>query len=698
MTSNPQAFLARIRDLASRADGRRPTELTRAARVARKRRAEIRHWLAPTGLTPLAPLGFANTLGAIRDHYFLDMDQNVPWPEQELQRDLRRLALLAGAGTSGKHRTAVFVTGGHETRRILACIESLLSWPDSSGVQIVIADSEPSVDSLRIATAVPSVDLLLGPVDDPWWLRAGLTARAHQCEQLCVVSGKLLVLPGWRDALTFQLDRPDVGLVGARLIGWSAVTKRVRHTGHAATTHDVASVAQSWGMRTDVSALFDGTPFDPLEEGSVGELCGLVRSGKMRVLNASDCIVLAQSNRETHELTALERNVNPAGHVHARQRRMVVAANIPRPDVNSGSEDIYWLVRHMADLGVEITFVTLGERAEDEYVWSLRRLGVRVVFVESAIAPNALIATVASAGALIAINGTEFAALLQTTRQRAGSRSPLVYLPLDLRNPIESVQEATDFVGDLGQRFFDENNADQMAAIRAADLAGVISIAELDYLRSQEATINAFLLPILRSDPDRTRTGELTQPTVVFVGGFKHPPNPISVSWFISEVWPLVFDAVPNAQLRIYGSDLAEELGAHWAGTHGVQVIGRYLNAADPYRDADVVVAPLLVGGGVKGKVVTALGHGVPVVGTTVAADGLPQDVADCIRIADNARDMATAVCELLTDESKSQARRVASVRAYDRHYSESAGRRQVRDLMQLVDEFSQEESPARDS
>jgi glycosyltransferase involved in cell wall biosynthesis len=94
-------------------------------------------------------------------------------------------------------------------------------------------------------------------------------------------------------------------------------------------------------------------------------------------------------------------------------------------------------------------------------------------------------------------------------------------------------------------------------------------------------------------------------------------------------------------------------------------VVGR-VPAVEPYLDAaQVVVAPLRIGGGIKVKVLEALARGRPIVATSVAAQGLGSAGADCMRIADDPESFARAVVSLLRrpeerDELARQARAFA--------------------------------------
>ena len=88
------------------------------------------------------------------------------------------------------------------------------------------------------------------------------------------------------------------------------------------------------------------------------------------------------------------------------------------------------------------------------------------------------------------------------------------------------------------------------------------------------------------------------------------------------------------------------------------------------YRNATVAIAPLRFGGGVKLKVVEAMAAGVPMVTTSVGAQGLP-GIEDCIVVADDAQAIADAVVALIKDRTRASALVVTGHDYLREHYSE---------------------------
>lgn len=143
--------------------------------------------------------------------------------------------------------------------------------------------------------------------------------------------------------------------------------------------------------------------------------------------------------------------------------------------------------------------------------------------------------------------------------------------------------------------------------------------------------------------------------TVLFVGLMRRAENWKSICWFVDESWPEVRMRNPDAKLRIVGEDPPDEI---WrlASEH-VDVTGFVENLSDAYLDADVFVAPLLYGAGVKMKVPQAMLYGLPVVATDIAAEGIVDRSGEEIfgAVTNDPHRMAAAIADLLADPEASR-------------------------------------------
>jgi glycosyltransferase involved in cell wall biosynthesis len=158
---------------------------------------------------------------------------------------------------------------------------------------------------------------------------------------------------------------------------------------------------------------------------------------------------------------------------------------------------------------------------------------------------------------------------------------------------------------------------------------------------------------------------------LLFVGGFAHSPNADAIIWFCREVLPQLSTGHRPLQLSIVGSRAGPDIRA--LQQPGVEVLGFVSDdeLRRLYRQADIVVAPLRYGAGVKGKVIEAMARGVPVVTTDVGAQGI--DHADrLLFIGNTAQEIAQAVVAAGNPDDARQ-RALASIAYVETNYSTQA-------------------------
>jgi len=156
--------------------------------------------------------------------------------------------------------------------------------------------------------------------------------------------------------------------------------------------------------------------------------------------------------------------------------------------------------------------------------------------------------------------------------------------------------------------------------------------------------INPFGVDVsAEADPNLEQPDE-----VVFIGGFRHPPNVDAALWLGNEIMPRLRSLRPGIRLSIVGSYPTNAVQA-LAGDD-IIVTGR-VPSVEPYLErAGVVLAPLRTGGGMRVKVLQAMGMGKAVVTTPLGAEGLTHDGEHPpLSIAETAGDIAVAAARLLT-------------------------------------------------
>jgi glycosyltransferase involved in cell wall biosynthesis len=188
----------------------------------------------------------------------------------------------------------------------------------------------------------------------------------------------------------------------------------------------------------------------------------------------------------------------------------------------------------------------------------------------------------------------------------------------------------------------------ELAVYEAADVRIFTSQVELDLYSAATGIVEDNVIVSNIVDP-RHRVVRRRQPYVVFVGNFWHAPNLDGARWFAERVWPIVRSARKDAIFAIAGSRMGPEVH-RLAEIEGLEVLGFVDDIHALYEKASVAVAPLRFGAGVKGKVTEALAAGMPMVASSVAAEGLGLSDGVDLLIADDASTFAAKLIGLLND------------------------------------------------
>lgn len=141
-------------------------------------------------------------------------------------------------------------------------------------------------------------------------------------------------------------------------------------------------------------------------------------------------------------------------------------------------------------------------------------------------------------------------------------------------------------------------------------------------------------------------------PIIAFVGGMNYQPNADAAFWFIREVLPLILQARPEVKFRVIGREPPNALLRVANANASVEVTGTVEEVLPLLRECSMLVVPLRAGSGVRLKIMESLSAGLPIVSTTVGAEGLPLENGQDILIADDAAAFAQAVLRLLQDDT----------------------------------------------
>lgn len=211
----------------------------------------------------------------------------------------------------------------------------------------------------------------------------------------------------------------------------------------------------------------------------------------------------------------------------------------------------------------------------------------------------------------------------------------------------------------------------ELGLLARADLISVTSERERQRLEVILPGVNVVVTPngvdceAFAPDPQRMEI----EGRVVFTGSMDYHPNEQAAHFFAEAIWPRVRAEVPGATWYLVGARPPASF-KRLAMTPGVTITGTVPETRPYLRDAAVAIAPLLVGGGTRLKILEALAMGKAVVTTTLGYEGLDAVPGESLLVADEPGAFAAAVVRLLRDGAE-RARLGAAGRALvERAYS----------------------------
>jgi len=183
-----------------------------------------------------------------------------------------------------------------------------------------------------------------------------------------------------------------------------------------------------------------------------------------------------------------------------------------------------------------------------------------------------------------------------------------------------------------------ETDAEEMRKLFQVERVSVIPTGvNIEYFRRPDAEGNR----------DRDAESEMAN-DLVFVGSMDWLPNVDGILWFAREVLPLIRARRPGASLAVVGREPPPEIVRLADDDPKIRVTGTVADVRPYLWRAAISVVPLRIGGGTRLKIYEAMAAGVPVVSTTVGAEGLLVHPPDDIRIADSPEGFAVCCVDLL--------------------------------------------------
>ncbi|MCK5878032.1 MAG: glycosyltransferase, partial [Candidatus Marithrix sp.] len=319
---------------------------------------------------------------------------------------------------------------------------------------------------------------------------------------------------------------------------------------------------------------------------------------------------------------------------------LIIDATLPSFDEDSGSLRLYTLMKIWTNLGYRVTFFPDNLDSQFKYRYALESLGVEVFHASYGIADA------------MAHRQFDFALIC---RVDIGQR----YIPfVRLLSPKTVIfYDTVDIHYIREQRQAEIENNPNLAIIsqqtKRKELANCISadktitVTQDDgyHLQKELPNLDFAVIPNIHKQHAAPTTSFEQRDGLVFIGNYNHQPNEDAMCSFVEDVLPKIHEQLPEVILYLVGSNMTDRL-KNLANEY-ITIVGWVDDVEPAFAKRRVFVSYLRYGAGMKGKLGQALSLGLPVVSTTVGAEGMGLKDGETALIADDIDGFARSVGNL---------------------------------------------------
>lgn len=613
--------------------------------------------------------------------------------------------LLVDFRTKGEPLVSVIIPVHGKLEYTLMCLRSIVRNRPRSSFEVIVVDDRSPDNTASELQRLLGLRLVINEVNLGFVRSCNRGAAAAHGRYVYFLNNDTEVKPGWLDNLVeTYAEFPDAGLIGSKLvfpdgslqeaggIVWKDASAWNYGRGQD-PSRSVFNYARETDYCSGASILIEKKLFEELgrfDERFVPAYCedtslafAVRAAGKQVIYQPKSEIVHYEgishgtstasgikayqvvNQKKFYELwrDVLDREHFPnAEHVplardRAARKRIVLVVDhyVPQPDRDAGSRTMWQFIRMFQAHGMIVKFWPENLWYDPVYTPMLERAGVEVFYgaeyagrFDDWIRDNgAYIDTVLLSRPHISVNFTDAI--------RCHSRAHVLYYGHDLHHQRLRRQLALKY-DQRTQDAMEEVERQEKKVWTQVDTIFYPAADETDvverWLRAHGEPARARTIPVYAFDSFPAQPWERLEQRhdLLFVAGFGHPPNAGAAVWFVEDVLPRIQARRPEVRINLVGSNPTEDVKR--LARDGVTVTGYVSDddLADYYAQARVAVAPLLYGGGMKGKVVEAMRFGLPCVTSLAGAQGL-EEATSFLAVAKDADSFATEVLRLLEDD-----------------------------------------------
>ena len=136
--------------------------------------------------------------------------------------------------------------------------------------------------------------------------------------------------------------------------------------------------------------------------------------------------------------------------------------------------------------------------------------------------------------------------------------------------------------------------------------------------------------------------------SIFHLGSMDWQPNEEAIRWFIENVWPKLHEKHPQLKFYLAGRNMPEWLSKSTFRT--IIIEGEIKNPLDFMSSKNIMVVPLLSGGGMRVKIIEGMAMGKTIISSTIGAEGIKYKSNQNILIANTPNEFINAIDQCLSD------------------------------------------------
>ncbi|MDL1964394.1 MAG: glycosyltransferase, partial [Deltaproteobacteria bacterium] len=361
----------------------------------------------------------------------------------------------------------------------------------------------------------------------------------------------------------------------------------------------------------------------------------------------------------------------PARERGFEKRVLVVDHYVPTFDMDSGSLRMFSLIKIFMELGYKVIFWPENRAYHERYTRELQRIGVEVLYGE--IDFEEYLKNYGQYINLIFLSRPHIAVHF-IYASRTLTKARIIYDTVDLnfvreeRKAMIEAKESSLYWKDM--ELFLAHQADETLVVSPVEK----EILEKEGLEGKVSVITNIHTPESFHKPFDQRKG------LMFIGGFLHLPNEDGIVWFVESVLPLIERKLSLVPLCIVGSHPTESVKL--LASPDVIVTGYVKDVCPYFEKARVFVCPLRYGAGIKGKIGQSMAYGLPVVTTSIGAEGMGLTDGHNALIADDEEMFAQKVIKVYQDRKLWETLSLNAMALIEKNYSPAAVKQALRMLL----------------